>query len=47
MKQLKKSIRERGIPEFNGIKAEDFGKHTKRKKRNALFFNNLKGEINK
>lgn len=31
--QLKKMLRERGIPIFDGIHAEDFGKHTKRKEK--------------
>jgi len=30
---LKKALRERGIPEFDGIKAIDYGKHTKRKEK--------------
>lgn len=31
--KLKKILRERGIPEFDGVKAIDYGKHTKRKEK--------------
>ncbi len=33
MKALKKELRKRGIGNYEGVKAYDYGKHTKRKER--------------